>query len=424
MNRPSAAGGTAVDARREILVILTTSFPRFEGDTVGTFMEPIARHLAARGHDVHVVLPFHTKLERRGREGCLTFHPFRYAPARSLNVFGYAEGLRADVRLRGAALLAAPLALVSGWAATRRVARAVGATVVHAHWVIPGGVIGRLSAGRRPLVISLHGSDVFVAEKHRTAGLAARYAFAGAGWVTACSDDLRDRAIALGARPDRIETVPYGVDAERFRPDPSLRRRVRQDLGLEADQPLVFTAGRFVRKKGFEYLVEAAAALIPKWPRMVLVIGGGGDLERELEERVVSLGIAAHVRFPGVLEHDQVAGHLAAADVAVVPSVRDDSGNVDGLPNVVMEALASGTPLVTTAAGGIGAVVEHGRTALVVAQRDPAGLACAIDALLGDPARRAELGRAARTDVAAKWTWERVAERFEAAYRLASKRAD
>ncbi|RPJ63442.1 MAG: glycosyltransferase family 4 protein, partial [Acidobacteria bacterium] len=315
---------------------------------------------------------------------------------------------------------AAPLAMASGWAATRRVARAVRATIVHAHWVIPGGVIGRLSAGRRPLVISRHGSDVFVAEKHRAAGAAARYAFAGAGWVTACSDDLRDRAIVLGARQDRIETVPYGVDADRFRPDSALRRGVRQQLGLDDDRPLIFAAGRFVRKKGFEYLIDAAAELLPRWPRLLLVIGGGGDLEHELEDRVASRGIGAHVRFPGVLKQDAVAGHLAAADVAVVPSVRDDSGNVDGLPNVVMEAMASGTPLVTTAAGGIAAVAENGRTALVVEQRDPVGLAKAIDALLCSPDRRIELGTAARAVVIERWTWDRVAERFEAAYRRAA----
>ena len=95
--------------------MVTTSYPRFPGDSVGTFMEPIAASVAARGHEVHVVAPWHPLVTRPSREGGVRFHFYRYAPLRSLNVFGYAAALRADVSLRGAAYVAAPLALAAGW---------------------------------------------------------------------------------------------------------------------------------------------------------------------------------------------------------------------------------------------------------------------------------------------------------------------
>src|SRR5262245_25775652 len=202
----------------ETVVMVATSYPRFAGDIVGTFMEPIARGLAARGHAVHVVLPWHPKLTRPLRDGGVTLHPFRYAPVPALNVFGYAGALKADVALRWQAWVAAPLALAAGVAAARRVVREVGATVVHGHWVVPGGAIAALAAGGRPLVVSLHGSDVFVAERHGVAGTVARRTFARAGWVTACSADLRERAIGLGADAARSNVVPYGVDLAAFGP--------------------------------------------------------------------------------------------------------------------------------------------------------------------------------------------------------------
>jgi len=118
-----------------------------------------------------------------------------------------------------------------------------------------------------------------------------------------------------------------------------------------------------------------------------------------------------------------VARGLAAADVAVVPSVRDDAGNVDGLPNVVMESLASGTPLVATPAGGIGSVVADGVTGLVVPERDVAGLAAAIDRLLTDRALAARLGDSARRWAVAEGSWSRAAERFEGAYDRAASLA-
>ena len=99
--------------------------------------------------------------------------------------------------------------------------------------------------------------------------------------------------------------------------------------------------------------------------------------------------------------------------------MRDDSGNVDGLPNIVLEALASGTPLVTTPAGGIGSVVESGRTGLIVAERDPAGLAAAIGQLAASPDLRSRIGHAARAMVMERYGWEHTARQLDGAYRRA-----
>ena len=255
-----------------------------------------------------------------------------------------------------------------------------------------------------------------VAERHAAVGRIARRVFERAGWVTACSDDLRRRAIALGARASASEVVPYGVDTERFRPDSAARARLRASLGVGPDAAVIFSAGRFVAKKGFDYLIDAFARLAPQRPDARLVIGGGGDLEERYVARAAALGVADRLHLPGLLLQDEVSAWLAAASVAVVPSIRDDGGNVDGLPNVLLEAMASGTPLVTTAAGGIGAVVRNGETALVVSERDAPGLAAAIEAVLADPARGRALGAAARLDVETRHGWPAVAERLERAY--------
>lgn len=398
---------------RHVVVMVTSSYPRFPGDSVGTFMEPIATSVAQRGHEVHVVAPWHPLVRRGSEEHGVRFHFYRYAPIAALNVFGYAAALRADVKLRGDAVVAAPLALAQGWRTARAVARAHRATVMHGHWVVPGGVTASLAAPRLPLVISLHGSDVFVAETLAPARIAARAAFRRAGAVTACSEDLARRAIALGADSARVEVVPYGVDTDRFKPHADGRAEVRADLGVRDDQLLVFAAGRLVRKKGFEYLIDAIAALPAAVPA-ILAIGGAGDLERELRDR--SAAVSARVTLLGNLTQDQVARHLAAADIVVVPSIHDDAGNVDGLPNVVLEALASGTPLITTAAGGIGSVVADNHTAVVVPERDPAAIRSAIAALSADPARRSRLGAQARAMVDGRFGWGRTAERLEAAY--------
>ena len=408
---------------RHTVVMVATSYPRFPGDNVGSFMEPIAHGVAARGHEVHLVAPWHPAVTRPPREDGVHFHFFRYAPLDVLSVFGYAGALRADVRLRPLAYAVAPLALAAGATMVRRVARRAGATVLHGHWVIPGGAIAMLASTGLPLVVSLHGSDVYVAERSALAGRAARAVFSRACWVTACSDDLLTRAQALGARGDAGEVVPYGVDLQRFRPDPGAGAAVRARLGVRDETALVFAAGRFVRKKGFEFLVRAIADVARRQPGVALVLAGAGDLEREYRAVASDVGAADRIIWPGLLRQDEVGTYLAAADVVVVPSVRDAAGNVDGLPNVVLEAMASGTPLVTTRAGGIGSVAEDGVTALVVPEGNVAALGRAIETLLDDVALGRRLGDRARATVGQRHGWDDVASRFEAAYHRAAGRA-
>jgi glycosyltransferase involved in cell wall biosynthesis len=154
-------------------------------------------------------------------------------------------------------------------------------------------------------------------------------------------------------------------------------------------------------------------------PGAVLAIAGDGTLDGELRDRARTRSVAERVRFLGNLTQDEVGRLLAAADVVCIPSVRDDSGNVDGLPNVLLEALASGTPVVTTAAGGILSVVDDGLTGFVVPERDSGAIAASVERIIAQPGAGRQVGTAARAMVQNRFGWGRVAERLEAAYAAA-----
>ena len=188
-------------------------------------------------------------------------------------------------------------------------------------------------------------------------------------------------------------------------------------------RPSSARSDRLVRKKGFEYLIDAVARLAPRHPALRLVLAGSGDLDGELRARAAAGQLAGRVIRLGAIPHAEVAGWLAAADVSAAPSVVDDAGNVDGLPNTILEALATATPVVATHAGGIASVAVDRETALVVPERDAERLAAAIDELLNDAGLRAAIGGAARARMQRDHTWERVAERFETAYDLAAEHA-
>jgi glycosyltransferase involved in cell wall biosynthesis len=209
--------------------------------------------------------------------------------------------------------------------------------------------------------------------------------------------------------------IPFGVDAARFHPRTAAGVEFRSRNRIPADVALIAAAGRLVSKKGFEYLIDG----LPRIDGAVLALAGDGALRDELERRASQAGVANRVVFLGNRSQDDVSALFASADVIATPSVRDESGNVDGLPNVVMEALASGTPLVTTTAGGIGAVVENEITAIVVPEKDATALADALTRALTDAALRERLGVAARRLVQERFGWARTAERFEDVYRRA-----
>ena len=249
--------------------------------------------------------------------------------------------------------------------------------------------------------------------------MAARRTFARTQWVTACSEDLRSRALRLGASNLQSEVIPYGVDIDRFQPNSDARLQLRSTHSLTTDHCIVLCVGRLVRKKGFEYLIDAVASLAKQQPTIRLVVAGDGDLGRELRERADQRNIADRIIWLGAITQQEVADWLAVADIVAVPSVRDSAGNVDGLPNVVLEALASATPVITTTAGGIGSVAIDHETALVVPEQDANALAEAIETLRTDRSLRITIGRTAREYVRTHNSWTHLAERLESVYEKA-----
>lgn len=405
------------------ICMLTSSYPKYPGETTAPFIEEIAAGLARRGNTVHMVAPFHQDVRRTPVERGVHLHFFRYSPLRALNIWGYAESLRADVGLRGRALAVAPLALGAASATMLRLTSGAMSAfdLIHAHWVLPNGVPAALVARCRhvPFVISLHGSDVYLAERAAPLALAAAGAFRAAAGVTACSSDLRERALRLGARTGNVAVIPYGVDPQAFQPDPHAHAAIRAELQLPADASLIVSVSRLVYKKGLTYLLEAFPRILAHHPRAVLIIGGYGDLRTELEQRAHALGIAAHVRFPGQLSRDRAARYISAADVFVVPSIRDQGGNIDGLPNALLEGMATGRPIVASRVAGIPEAIDDGTHGLLVPERDPPALATAILQLLDNPPFAQQLGQAARRRIVEELTWDATAERFEKFYHTA-----
>lgn len=407
------------------ILFLTQTYPRFAEDTAGPFIRDLARGLVRLGERVTVVVPHDEGLAPTWDDDGVDVRSFRYAPV-GWEVLGYGRSLEADEGVKGRAGVVAPAYAVGAWRAVRGLVRERRFDVVQGHWVVPNGVVTAALGGgrRRPVVaVGLHGSDVFLAEK-RGVRRVVRWALGRTDVLTGCSPELVERVCALGFPRQRAWVIPYGVDVETFRPREEAGEAAaaaagvwRRRLGVPDGVPLVLTVGRMATKKGFDLLLAALPGLLAQHPEAHWVLAGSGD--RLVEWRRAAAGMEGgwRVHFPGAVLRDALPDLYRAADLFVLPAVHDRKGNVDGLPNVILEAMASGLPVVASGISGIPLAVVDGETGALVPERDAAALAAALGALLADPARRRALGRAGRRRAVAELTWDVVAARYRDAYR-------
>ncbi len=216
--------------------------------------------------------------------------------------------------------------------------------------------------------------------------------------------------VAEGVPRAKLELIRNGIDLSRFAPDDAARRAKRAALGLAADEVAVVCVANLIAYKGHADLVDAIAAL-PAGSATARVFCAGRDdgIGAALRARAEQAGVAA--KFVWLGPHDDVPGLLAAADIAVLAS------HEEGFPNAAIEAMAAGLPLAATRAGGIPEAVVEGVTGLLVPPRDPAALAAALACLIGDPALRAELGKAGRARATAEFGVDSCVAAYAALYR-------
>ncbi len=407
---------------------LATTYPLHSADSNATFVASIAEGLAAKGHECDVLVPWHPDLQVE-RAGGARVIGFRYSPVRGWHPWGYAQALTADRKLRPDAYLAAPLAALSARRSIQRLHRDRPYDLIHAHWFLPNGAIAAsaLRGTGIPLVVSCHGSGVFLAEKHSWAARMGRYVKRHASRITACSADLADRVDALGVGPPATR-VPYGVDTGRFAPlEERARAAHRPELaarhGLRTDALWVFAIGRLVFKKGFDVLVKAAAAATREGADLEVILAGAGPLEGDLRELASASGLADRLHFLGAVPNVEVPVYYATSDVAAVPSVHGPDGNVDGLPNTLLESLSSGVAVVASRVAGIPDVLRHRDNGLLFPEGDVDALAGHLVALANDRQLVEDLGMRARLDAVESLDWEHTVARFERVYERACAHA-
>ncbi len=358
------------------ILTYTTLYPNAAQPNHGVFVENRLRRLVESGQaEARVVAPapwFPSASPRFGQ-----WATFAGVPARETR-HGLAVTHPRYPAVPRIGMTAAPFLLYAWSRGAVRAALAEGrAELIDAHYFYPDGVAAALLARefKLPFVVTARGTDLNLIPQHPVPRRLIPWAAGrAAGLVTVCQA-LKDSLVELAVPAERVTVLRNGVDLAQFRPQP--REAARAALGLT--RPTLLSVGGLIERKGNHVTVAA----LPTLPEFDLLLAGEGEERGALERQAQALGVGDRVRFLGRIAHAELARVYSAADALVLASSRE------GWANVLLEAMACGTPVVATDLWGTPEVVRERAAGVLMAERSPAALAAAVRALFADLPERA-----------------------------------
>lgn len=275
-----------------------------------------------------------------------------------------------------------------------------------------GVVAGKLSG--KPVVVSIH-NNIIIPIKRRAPfrnwlrKIVINAVYRRADMIVCCGEDVAKSMKEKGHVGENVpvKVIMNGIDYEKFA-QPRDVEKIREKLGLPLESKVISCVSRLEVSKGHTYLIQAAARLKNKHPLLRVLVVGDGSLINELQEQANKEGVAEHICFLG--RRSDVPDILAASDIFVLPSLHE------GVPLVVLEAMAAQKPVVATNIPGTRELITDGGDGFLVQAQDEAGLADKLDELLSNPETGRSMGEKARAKVKKQFTAKMMVEKFEAAY--------
>lgn len=397
------------------VLFVTSSFPRWKGDSTTPFILNLAQDLQELDWKVHVIAPHAPGAAPRESLDGISVERFRYLWPDSAQTVCYQGGALVNLRHRPSGFVKLP-ALV-GCELFKAGHRLAGGkfSLVHSHWLLPQGLTAGIAARVLgvPHVSTVHGGDVFALRSPLWRPFKrAALRLSDVVTVNSSATELAVRQIDGNCRS--IQRIPIGAavpaasDAVRVE---TIRRRWRVGVG-----PMLVFVGRLIEEKGVRDLLDAIAGLRKVLPDVTCLIVGDGPDRDAFAAKARLLSVDDRVHFVGWAEPAAVAEYLRAADVFVGPSKRSPDGWVEAQGLVFVEAMLAEIPVVATATGGVVDLVRDGETGILVEESSPDQIASAVQKLCQSEELRNRLKEGGRRLVEGQYTRTASAARFSALY--------
>lgn len=402
--------------------ILTHTFPRYKNDFAAPFMHGVAEGIRAAGNEVFVLTPFTFGFKRKKNDQKYKIITYKYIYPLSLHKLGYSQTLNNDMELKVVMLLLSPFMYFFGILALIRLIKMEKIEVVNAHWILPNGFIAgvaKVFTGVK-VVSTLPGSDVYMAQKNYLFSFMARFATRMSDRVTSNSPQLLDDLAEIYTKDhskqeivkNKFSPIIYGVDPNVFKPINKMNKIIRKKLNISDDNLIILGVGRLVAKKGFKYMIKAIPTILKLNKNITFVIIGEGDQRKLLENLSNKLGLKSSLRLPGWAKYDELLYYYNVCDVFILPSVRDEEGNLDDQSVSVVEAMACAKPVITTDFPGYKIVIRDGENGFLIPEKNSNMISKSVLKLINSSKLRSKMGKASRDLILKKFSWKAIGKQY------------
>jgi Glycosyltransferase len=393
------------------ILVLATTFPRWEKDTEPAFVYYLSQNLAEDNYDISVLVPHAFGAKKYEEIDNMKVHRHQYFWPAKYQKLCYNGGALPNLKKSWMAKLQLPFFLISQLVSMVKIIRENKFDIIHCHWIIPQGffavILGRLF--NIPVILTAHAGDVFIA-RNRILKYVSKFILSNAKVCTANSA-ATEKVVKELYMQGATKIIPMGVDIDLF----SKQKRnieIRSQLNAGDNDILILSVGRFAEKKGLIYLVQALEYIVQKHRNVKLAFIGFGPDEQKLKNLVEELELNDYVEFLGKIPNQELPQYYSSADIFVLPSIVDSRGDTEGLGVVLLEALAARCAVVASNVGGITDIIKDNYTGLLVEQKNSIDLANKINLLIEDEELRQRVSRDGSAFIAKTFSWKEVSDQF------------
>lgn len=399
-------------SRKSVLVI-SSNYPRYAGDICGWFIHEISRRAVIQSFFVTSLSPHADRAKGQELMDGVEIRRFRYCIFSKSERLAYGSGLLYNIRKYPSAIMSIPFFIITEFYTACRILQEKRHGIIHTHWLVPQGLAGALlhRFTGTPHVATVHGSDLNLIKKYKILHPVCRFITRNSSIITVNSSYMKRQMLTISPNcRQKIQIIPMGIDPEQYASSSFTDLKQRHTAGH-----IILSVGRLIDWKGTEFLIMAMPAVLKRFPDAKLLIVGTGPERDALVRKSLELCLGDRIEFTGIVPAADLLSYYRSADVFVLPSI-NPRGKTEGLGVVLLEAMASGCPVIGSNVGGIPDIIKDGENGLLVPEQNPAILAEKIVALLSDTALAERFRQMGYKTVRSRFSWEQISRQFSAVY--------
>lgn len=397
------------------ILVTTSNFPRWKGDSTTPFVLHLVQDLKQLGWEVDVLAPHTAGAKKKETINGVNIERFQYLWPEKLQTVCYQGGALINLRKNKSNFLKLPALVTCELLHVLLKLKKGNYDLLHSHWILPQGFTGALATKlfSIPHIITVHGGDVF-SLKGNLLNKFKLFSLKNSSAITVNSSATNSAVHTIHPHPKQLTTIPMGVDINN---DNSTQTKLALSEKYKKNNgPLLIFVGRLVDEKGIEDFIKSIDILKSKIPDLTALIIGEGQDREKFEKLSKNLNLTSIIIFTGWIPPENIHNYLSIADIFIGPSRISENGWKEAQGLTFLEAMAAKTLVIATKTGGITDYIKHGETGFLVNERAPTEIAKTIEQVFTQPNLLTEIKDNAHKMVLNKYSREVSANNFSELY--------